>query len=290
MNLARSNNKPRHQQIFLFTLLGLLILRIAFFGGLGSLTIQWEWTNVIYQIGTYLLTTFLIWWEIDHLGDYHIDTLAIMIVLFKPMQTLVLKYWSFRDPLLTFPSIPSLVVWLIAIAFALGIWWKRSKLPGITSIGLRWLFIGIAAGLLTSVALSFFMSLQIPGIELSGDLSAKDVRSMLSTIPAAFLHQIAYAAISEEPLFRGFLWGWLKKLNWHEAWIWLFQAGLFMIGHIYYITRAPILFWIVVPVDGLIFGFLAWRSRTIASSMAAHGMTNATARMFGYLLAAYRLG
>jgi membrane protease YdiL (CAAX protease family) len=70
----------------------------------------------------------------------------------------------------------------------------------------------------------------------------------------------------------------------------LFQAVLFTFGHLYYIHTLPITFWIIVPVGSLVLGWLVWRSRTIASSMIAHGMMNATGYFFGYLMAMFRLG
>ncbi|WP_161796471.1 CPBP family glutamic-type intramembrane protease [Desulfosporosinus acididurans] len=52
-------------------------------------------------------------------------------------------------------------------------------------------------------------------------------------LPHYFLVQLNSAAILEEPLFHGFFWGYLKNWGWKESWIWLTQAGLFVIGHIY---------------------------------------------------------
>ena len=287
MNQTLDNNESKHQRVFWFSLLGLLILRIPFLTGMHFFNIQWTWTDIIFDIGTYLLTTFLIWWEIDHLADYHIDTLAVIIViLFKPIQTLILRYWGLNH-LLKFPSIPGMIIWLIAIVFSIAMWRKRSRLPGIKPVNLGWLFIGALAGLVTAIVLSFPMSFQITTDLLSYRYF---IDKFLPQILPSFVYQIGYAAVSEEPLFRGFLWGYLSKLKWREHWIWLFQAGLFTLSHFYYLNTNLISIWIIVPVGALVFGWLAWRSRTIASSMVAHGMMNATGYAFGYLMAVYRLG
>lgn len=288
MRLTQATNTTSHQRIFLLTLLGLLILRIPFLASMRFLEIQWMWTETIYQVGTYLLTTFLIWWEADQLAEYHIDAFAVvMVALFKPGQTLLLRLGGFNDNLLTFPSWSSLLTWLIALVFVIGMWRKRSTLPGIKSNSWRWLFIGMLVGLLTSVVLSFPESFQIADSELSLRLTALNV---VIGVFMGFLYQLGYAAVSEEPLFRGFLWGFLRKRNWREVWIWLLQAALFTLSHFYYINKHPISFWIIVPIASLVLGWLAWRSRTIVSSMAAHGMLNATVYSFGYLLALWRLG
>ena len=287
MNRFQENYNPKHQQVFLLTLIGLLILRIPFFAGMYFFNLQQEWTYTVFDIGTYLLTTFLIWYEIDNLSTYHIDTLAvIIIVLFKPVQSLMLNFWGtdFYNP--AFPVISSLAIWLIAIFFILGVWWKRTKLPSIKLVNLGWLLIGLLAGLITSVVLSFPWSYQISVNSLPYRFLDNNV---LKEITSLFFYQVGFPAISEEPLFRGFLWGYLRTMKWKDIWIFLFQAGLFTLSHIYYIS-APISFWIIVPIVSLVLGWLAWRSRTITSSMMAHGMINAALRPFGYLIAMYRFG
>jgi membrane protease YdiL (CAAX protease family) len=289
MKLFHANDKSRHHKIFLLALLGLLFLRIPFIAGMRFFNVEWDWTLTVFDIGTYLLTTFLIWWEVDRLAEYHLDGVAISIIIFfKPIQTLIAR-WIGTDPLLMFPSVSSLLIWLIAILFAFGMWSQRSK---IKSAGKHWFLIGMLAGLLTALLISFPMSFQIPEEELLYGLTNPDAaKHIWLGMLIGFPQQLGFAAIMEEPLFRGFLWGYLRRLQWREVWIWLFQAGLFMFSHIYYLTGTlPISFWILVPFGALVLGWLAWRSRTITTSMAAHAMVNATGRAFGYWVALLRLG
>lgn len=287
MNQTQDSSRSKHQQVFLLVLAGLFILRIPFFAGMDLFDIQWKWTDAAFEIGTLALTLFLIWWEMDCLAEYHIDTVVLVIIIsFAPVHTLILKYWGLDHPL-AFPSIPSLAIWLITIVFSMKIWKNRSKLPRIKSTSLTWFFIGALAGLFISAVLSFSFSYQITTVELLNGLPVKDT---LANIPLSFVYQIGYAAVPEEPLFRGFLWGYLRKLKWNETWIWLTQAGLFTLAHIYYINAYPISFWVIIPIFSLMLGWLVWRSRTIASSMAAHGMMNATGYAFAYLVALYRFG
>lgn len=286
MNQTYVSSK-RHKQIFLLALIGLLILRIPFVVGMQLFHIQWEWASTVFNIGTYLLTTFLIWWEAENLAEYHIDTFAIgIIALSNPIYTLISRYFRYGSPL-DFPNLPSLLIWLTAAVFSLGMWLKRSKLPAVKSVYFSKLILGILAGLATSVILSLPKSLEIPSDRISPGFSTIGI---LVNIPIEFLYQLGFAAVMEEPLFRGFLWGYLRKLKWREVWIWLFQASLFMISHFYYINRFPLTFWIGTPVSALVLGWLAWRSRTIATSMVAHGIMNATGYAFGYLIARIRLG
>ena len=82
------------------------------------------------------------------------------------------------------------------------------------------------------------------------------------------------AGLAEEPFFRGFLWGGLRKTGLREVWIWLVQAGLFWLGHAYAFLYGPFSFWLIVPIAGLVLGLLVWRSRSIAPGMIAHGLAN----------------
>lgn len=287
MNQTQDSNRSKHQQVFLLVLAGLFILRIPFFAGMDIFDIQWKWTDAAFEIGTLALTLFLIWWEMDRLAEYHIDTVVLVIIIFfAPVHTLILKYWGLDHPL-AFPGIPSLAIWLITIVLSMKIWKNRSKLPRIKSTSLTWFFIGALVGLFISAVLSFPFSYQITTEELLNGLSVKDT---LANIPLSFVYQIGYAAVPEEPLFRGFLWGYLRKLKWNETWIWLTQTGLFTLAHIYYINTYPISFWVIIPIFSLMLGWLVWRSRTIASSVAAHGMMNATGYAFAYLVARYGFG
>jgi membrane protease YdiL (CAAX protease family) len=113
-------------------------------------------------------------------------------------------------------------------------------------------------------------------------IAGKIVPSLFYILPT---QQLVIAAIPEEPLFRGFLWGVLKRYKWRDVWILFFQAGLFLFGHIYYYGGMPISFWVVVPTGGIILGILAWKSRSITTSMTAHAFINAIAQVVTF----YRL-
>jgi membrane protease YdiL (CAAX protease family) len=115
-------------------------------------------------------------------------------------------------------------------------------------------------------------------------LDGVDIVILLGQAAPGFFYQLGYVAVTEEALFRGFLWGYLQKAGWKNIWIWLFQAGLFMLGHIYYIDKNPLLFWVIVPISALVMGVLVWRSKTISSSLAAHATLNTFGYAIGYII------
>lgn len=94
-----------------------------------------------------------------------------------------------------------------------------------------------------------------------------------------FLYQMGHTAILEEPLFRGFLWGYLEHRRWHPAYIWQLQAVVFWLAHLRYIER-PFTFWVALPIGGLVFGWPSWKSKSISASLLAHAAYNTVGAFF----------
>jgi hypothetical protein len=278
----------QHQTVAWVLLAGLLFLRLPLLGGV-TLFANPDWLSPVFQIGTYLLTACLIWWERERLADFYIDKLAlIIIILFKPIQTIILAIWK-EDLALTFPNLPSLALWVISLGLLLALWLSHTPLPKLSKSSFGWFGVGILAGLIAVLLWAYPASLEVDKSHLFGK---PELLPILLQVPGQFFqifYQLGYAAVTEEPLFRAFLWGYLYKAGWKPVWIWLFQAGLFMLGHIYYITTRPISFWLIVPTAALVLGALVWRSKTISSSLAAHATMNALGYTMGIIVAALRM-
>ncbi len=281
------NRSP--DRIALLLLLGLLGLRLPLLAGVRLfVSPPPDWLSPVFELGTYLLTVSLVWWERARLADFHIDTLAIAIIIIaKPIETLILTTFGSGPGTfpLAFPGIPALVIWFAAIGLFLALLRQRPRLPGIQKKALGWFVVGMLVGTVTAFLLAYPMSLQMGSSERPASLPPPDLQILLVQ---GFIYQLGYAAVSEEPLFRGFLWGYLRKAKWRDGWIWLFQAGLFWLGHIYYFGKLPISFWLVAPAGGLILGWLAWRSRSITTSLAAHAAVNGLAAYFAYIIMFYQ--
>jgi membrane protease YdiL (CAAX protease family) len=277
-----------HRYISFWVVIGLLLLRIPFRAGFVFLyETPPEWVQPTFEIMTYLLTAFLIWWEREKLSFFHIDTMAVVIIiLFKPLETLILAVWSFDSNPLAFPKPLSLVVWIIALGLAIALKLSQVKLPKIQIVSFKFFAVGTLIGIAYAILFAYPMSLQINQSTLK---TGPEFLPILGIFLMSFAYQIGYAAVTEEPLFRGFLWGHLRGFGWKEGRIWIFQAGLFSLAHIYYVNRDPISFWFIVPMGALVLGLLAWRTRSITTSMAAHGASNALTRFFGNIVAFYRI-
>jgi membrane protease YdiL (CAAX protease family) len=245
------------------------------------------WVNSFFDVGTYLLIAILIVREDRSLDDYHINSFVIwLLILFKPIQTIYFSGFEWLKSPLSLAGMHNLFIWLIAL-FLLA--WFRRRLFHKVAIqwqDLKWTLLGGLSGLSLLIVMVYPMSLQITQIPSGYQLyfGALWINGLVN-IP----YQIGYAAATEEPVFRGFLWGLLRKFGWRDGWTWLFQAGLFGLAHLYYLESMPFMFWIGVPIGGLVLGWLAWRSRSIAASMVAHGVMNGLLYAAALFLAAIRI-
>ena len=55
-----------------------------------------------------------------------------------------------------------------------------------------------------------------------------------------------------------------------------------MLAHIYYLGTFSYSLFIIVPFSGLVFGLLVWRSKSIGTSMIAHGLFNSIGNIVAY--------
>ena len=261
-----------HQRVAWLVLFLLLSLRIPYtIAIIYLLPIENQSGAAFYEAGTYLLTCFLIWWDRERLAEFHLDVAALVLIMaMRPVQTLILAYWGVDSPL-AFPRPLGLGLWAIALGLAVGLWRNgfRPALPGARSFG--WL----AAGLLLGIGLSIAENVPAFRSVASGPASSQAaLMPFLTSTGLNLLYHLGFAPVNEEPLFRGFLWGYLRRLRWREGWIWVFQALLFTSAHLYFARQFPLMFWVLIPSAGLVFGLLAWRSRSIAPGMLAHAMVN----------------
>ena len=245
--------------------LGLLLLRIPILNGVEFL---WgpisDWVVLLFEVIWYLLLAFMIWIEKDSLACFNIDKLSLVIFL---LFGTIFRTSILQEKLMCFEGLP---FWIIGISLAIALWRSHVNFPAM-KIGNYW---QIFEGVFVGVALSVILTLPWLLWNNRDPAPAEAWKNVsISILILGAIHQLAHAAIFEEPMFRGFLWGYLRKVNWKEKWILLFQASLFWIAHINYLDR-PYSFWIAVPVSGIVLGFLVWRSRSLVSAMFAHAIVN----------------
>jgi hypothetical protein len=252
INLAFPDTGKKHWMVGLLLLGGLLFLRFPFLITAEIASINQPVFEVavlvIYAGGTYTLTAILIWWERERLRDFWIDIgSAITFLCQIPCFPIGIGLFrAMRRSQAKFPALPR------------GVW--------------RWLLVGAILALVSNI---FTMSTGFAPHETRSATQA----SLLSLLPG-ILTQMTTAAVWEEPLFRGFLWGYLRRWRWPNVLIWLFQAALFTAGHIYYLNEEAFVPWLIrIMLPSLIVGLIAWQARSIFASMFTHGMFNASGDM-----------
>lgn len=282
INIISGNVKTTHRESITWILIsGLLFLRFPLL--IWSSMSHQKWAYLTSDIGTYFLIAILIWWERDRLAESNIDGLALGLILLKPINLFFLcgnSYWN----------IAYIFYIPISIGLLLALFVNRPKASRPDKKSWIWLLVGMLTGMALGIGagyvFSHFQNPDWPGRKSISEIIANPmliIQSLVFTILYP-IYQLFYAGAMEEPLFRGFLWGALRRMGWRNRWICLFQAGLFCLGHIYYIYSK--LYWSFgfAFIAGLVFGILAYRSRSIATSMAAHGFTNGWGDFFAHML------
>ena len=239
----------RRSLISLLLLGGLLFLRFPFL-----IAADWMLTReailhaialFVFSVGTYLLTAILIWWEREHLRDFWIDLAAAITFLLQ---------------IFCFP---------IGIGLFAAMRRHQARFPSPPPNVWRWALLGTIFAIVCNI---FTLGLGMEPSSLRGSQQASFAFLIL-----AIFTQMTWAAVFEEPLFRGFLWGYLRRVRWKDGWIWLFQAILFTLGHVFYLRTEAIGPWFIrMLLPSLVIGFIAWRAKSIFASMVTHGMFNAS--------------
>lgn len=274
--INKAANTDTHLQVTWILVAGLFILRIPLATSVRIFApVAVDWAAPLVEIGTYFLTALLIWWERNRLADFHIGRLVLLIfIMGKPLELLL---YQMQIPFSYPPKSAAYLLYLpIAVGLGLALLVSRPTLPKLNFQVVGWMIMGILLG----IALGMYSGSIIKANNSAlGNVGAVTLE-LLFFLP---LQQMLYAGIFEEPFFRGFFWGSLRKLGLKEIWIWLMQAGFFWLGHTYYLVHGPIWsFWFIVPVGGLILGLLAWRSRSVAVSMVTHGLANGISQIVGF--------
>ena len=268
--------KSKESRALLWLLIGLLFLRFPFIilsrFGIGPLSR--ETANICFEYADYALIALAILVCRDRLADYHIDLPALVLFLTAPILKLFALYQILSGRFANQTANPWVNVVLACLLFAALLRWK----PSVEKRGAKeivfWILVTFAASFCLSIVTG--RTLQIYGAYCPPD-------TPFSLHLGTFCFQLGYAATLEEPLFRGFLWGFLKECGWRDITICFFQAALFMLGHLYYLGTYSLMFFIGIPALGLVLGLLVWKSRSIGTSMLAHAFINSD---FGFLVSA----
>ncbi len=224
---------------------------------------EWFWPIDLALFG---LTAAMIRSGAGRLEDFHIDRASLWVFLtfgtvFHMSRRRGISVWI----ALEFAFYFFVAIWLI-VSLRRTRGFPRRGLPS------AWAWIAVALSVLLSWA--FLSRLEMIAEASASTSEALPTGYSIAYLILAFARGMGSAAILEEPAFRGFLMGFWQKAGLNPTVILIGQAALFMLAHLRSIEN-PIFFWIGLPLGGLVFGWLAWKSRSVAASMVVHASFNA---------------
>jgi membrane protease YdiL (CAAX protease family) len=83
------------------------------------------------------------------------------------------------------------------------------------------------------------------------------------------------AVVFEEVIFRGVLWTVLRNLGFQELLAYLLSSLLFWTAHYRYLMLGNTYsFWFSIPLLAFLFGFMAWRTKSLTPGMIGHFLFN----------------
>lgn len=250
----------KNQTPILFIII-LLFLRIPllFLGSFG--VISKDLSLVIYLLFTYLFTAIFIGKYTDNLKQYYITPTSLIIFLTAPILGILTM--SF-DPTVYLRGIISLILGGYLIKKGYFKFEKLNKLEYKLS------------NLLLFIAFIFaFILFNKYVLGKNIDLFKINFFEFIDT----FAFQLSFAAVSEEPLFRGIMMGEMIKRKTPPAVAIAIQGGIFWLSHIYY-ANTGLNFWVLHPIISIMLGILAYKGKSITNSMLFHGVGNTLGSLF----------
>ena len=232
-----------------------------------------DWIDAVYPLGACILLVFLVSINLRSLQSFHIDWLTLVLMIVGMLLSALLTQLKTPFPV---PSPINLSLLYVPIAGGLMaiVIIGRSKIKAPTAPNLRYLLFAIISGMIAGAFIGLLIRVR------STSLSFQHATfGQLALLP---VQQLTYAALSEEPFFRGFLWGALREAGLGDHSACVIQGSLFWFAHLYYLGNFPLSLWLIVPIGAVIFSGLVWFSRSVSTSMIAHGLMNGLGQAIGY--------
>lgn len=99
-----------------------------------------------------------------------------------------------------------------------------------------------------------------------------------------FLFEAIPISLFQEAIFRGMLFMYLRDLNFNDSKILYISTFMYWITHIHYLFQSPATgFWVVIPVLGLLLGYVTLRSKSIALSSIVHIFYNVFSKVLSLI-------
>ena len=220
---------------------------------------------VIYLIMTYFLIALFIIRNYRFLEGYYITKSSVILFILAP----VLGIWSNSYDITNWIKMV-IAMGLIYFLFRKGYFSKKSNSNPIQIL--------VNSIIIILFLVGFLLLNKKLGIKMTSTIGRYDFKGILEAI--AF--QLSFAAISEEPVFRGILMGGLEKKGLSPILAILVQGVIFWFSHIYYINTG-VNFWIIHPLVAISLGLIVYLTKSITNSIIMHSLFNSMGNIMKYL-------
>ena len=246
--------------LILIVLLQIVVVQITSFFGT---TTMFQYFKYIYTTTVYLSLSALIWIERENLEDFHLERLTLYIFIFSSL---------FRRRLgVNGEEYFLLVIGLTGISTIVAMFVNKSRIR-IPKTNSGWVLTGLLVGIIGTIPISLIQAWQSQLFNmwpynsfLSDNISLDIVRQII--------YDLSFASLIEEMLFRGFIWGYLRKLGWAENRAFWVQGILFWVSH-FGRLRTPLTFLLSIPLATFIYSKLTLRSKQVFPSVVSHLIVN----------------
>jgi len=213
----------------------------------------------VYLTLAYLIIAILTWVELENLENFHLENFTLIIFfltsVFRTRYRVVGEGY--------FLAIIAISGFFVILTVIL----NRSKIP---QAKLKWAMVGVCLGCVAGFLFIYIEPYQYQ-TQIGESLASNGivVGALRETV-----NVFSSTAPVEEIIFRGFLWGYLRRIGWGEnkvAWV---QGILFFLLHIYKITSTPLTFLIIVPILTIISTLLVLRSKQVLPAILSHALIN----------------
>lgn len=231
-----------------------------------------EWQQPItiwFRVLIYFFMAILIWLERSDLLSFNIDKASVWIFLLgRTLLTFVmLLFYNFgKDALFLWGA------FLVSVYIAITLWraLPREFLHNNNRKRvLVWTGIGFLSGTMLAAAI---IAIGYWGLDIISIQSPRLVA--LRYYVYGFIQALCNPAIDEELIYRGFLWGYLKRIGLEDKWVLFITSGLFLVGHKNFLNSGWVGLLLALPF-ALFLGLLVWRSRSLVPSLLSHATFNA---------------
>jgi hypothetical protein len=253
--------------LVIIMLCGIAVLQVVFlFQVLAHklLPVSSEQINKIsfsYRSIMYIITGIVILIEIKNLDKFHIDQFTVAtFILSSFLRTKTVEDIIFR-----------VIIGLIGVLIILNLISAKPKIPR-TNFKYSMISIGIAG---ISVVLIIILELFLRDHWQTPPLIRN---SLITSILNGMIKEFSIGAVTEEMIFRGFLWGYLQKLSWNENRIIWTQGLLFWLLHISRIVT-PLNFFLFIPLLTFIVSRLTYQTKQVFPAIVYHTTVNVTSSL-----------